>query len=538
MGRRKIKIGSLFSGIGGLDLGIERGLSDFNAKTIWQVEVDEYCCSVLEKRFPNSTVINKDIAEVDFSKLEPVDVLIGGFPCQSFSYAGNRKGMSEEDERGMLWYQFERAISVLRPKWVVAENVRGLLTAKDDEGRKGGAFARVISFLSDRGYSVEWQIVSAASVNASHLRERIFIVGNSEHYGLLETERRGSFGERSISWRQIQEEQEKKYRESQREQETLLNSESKSSLETNKQTSSLSESREAWIDSGTGHGGKKPRTYWETLEQSMGVSSYGLSPGLAGRLGLPNYWSYNSDHTWRTPTLADSKEDAMKHATKLMQGKTHRASGEKVQIALADQIAIDQILKNPELFEEYKNHVMVKRDLLPPQKEFVDYLRSVTSVKLLNDSTDIKKSTIEHWFRYDSSGFSYPSIDDWNKIKPFLSEIKYDKEMTEVTNIEWKQQKWHTPIASSSRPSTKRIAQGINPKNQLAEDPKIYQDEYLIEPWETVPRTVENEPDRVNKIKALGNAVVPACAEFVGICIANSLKFGTIVFDSRYMIKE
>ena len=65
MGRRKIKIGSLFSGIGGLDLGIERGLSDFDAKTIWQVEVDEYCCSVLEKRFPNSTVINKDIAEVE-----------------------------------------------------------------------------------------------------------------------------------------------------------------------------------------------------------------------------------------------------------------------------------------------------------------------------------------------------------------------------------------------------------------------------------------------------------------------------------------
>ena len=134
--------------------------------------------------------------------------------------------MSEEDERGMLWYEFERAISILKPRWVVAENVRGLLTAKDDQGNKGGAFARVVSFLSDRGYSVEWQIVSAASVNASHLRERIFIVGNSEHYGLLETERRGSFGERSLSWGQIQEEQEKKHRESQGEQETLLNTKS------------------------------------------------------------------------------------------------------------------------------------------------------------------------------------------------------------------------------------------------------------------------------------------------------------------------
>jgi DNA (cytosine-5)-methyltransferase 1 len=533
-----MKIGSLFSGIGGLDLGLERGLANFNAKTVWQVELDEYCCSVLEKRFPSSQVINKSIYDVDFTKLEPVDMLIGGFPCQSFSYAGNRKGMSEEDDRGMLWYQFERAISELRPKWVVAENVRGLLTAKDDQGNKGGAFARVISFLSSRGYSVEWQIVSAASVNASHLRERIFIVGNSEHYGLLETERRGSFGERSISWGQIQKEQEEKYRKLEREQEALFDSKGEPGLETNKQTGSLSESRETWIDSGTGHGREKSKTYWEKIEQPMGITTYGVPPGLAGRLGLPNYWSYNSDNIWRTPTLADAKDDAMKHATKLMQGKTHRASGEKVQVALADQIAIDDIVKNPELFEQYKNHLMVRRDKLPKQDKFVEYMRSVTSVKELSEKTNIKKSTIEHWFRRDQSGFSYPSIEDWEKIKIHLQPLKFDKELTEVTDIEWKPQKWQTPLVTSSRPSTKRIAKGINPKGQLAENPGVYKDEYIIEPWETAPRTVENEENRVDKIKALGNAVVPACAEFVGICIANSLKFGTIVFDSRYITKE
>ena len=537
MGRRKIKIGSLFSGIGGLDLGIERGLSKYDAKTVWQIEMDEHCCDILEKRFPTSQVINKSIYDVDFTKLEPVDMLVGGFPCQSFSYAGNRKGMSEEDERGMLWYEFERAISILKPKWVVAENVRGLLTAKDDQGNKGGAFARVVSFLSDRGYSVEWQIVSAASVNASHLRERIFIVGNSEHYGLLETERRGSFGERSLSWGQIKEEQEEKYRESQREQETLLNTKSEPGLETNKQTSSLSESRETRLNSGTGHGREEPKTYWETLEQPMDFTSYGLSPGLAGRLGLPNYWSYNSDHIWRTPTLADSKDDAMKHATKLMQGKTHRASGEKVQIALADQVAIDEIIRNPKLFEEYKNHLMVKRNNLPKQKQFVDYMRKVTSIKELVEKTGIKKSKVEHWFRYDESGFSYPSIEDWNTIKEHLNPLKYDKEMTDVTDIEWKPQKWQTPLVTSSRPSTKRIAEGNNPKGNLSENPSVYQDEYIIEPWETVPRTVENEENRVDKIKALGNAVVPACAEFVGLCISHSLTYGHLVFDARYFEK-
>lgn len=535
---RNLKIGSLFSGIGGLDLGLERGLSDFNAQTVWQVEFDEYCCSVLEKRFPNSKVINKDINEVDFTKLEPVDMLIGGFPCQTFSYAGTRKGMSEEDERGMLWYQFERAISELKPKWVVAENVRGLLTGKDNEGNRGGAFARVISFLSSRGYSVEWQIVSAASVNASHLRERVFIVGNSEHYGLLEAEGRGCFGERTISWGQIQKEQEKKHRELEGESKTLEHTEGEPGLKTNKQTSSFSKEGEPWINSRTGHGREESKTYWETLEQSVGFSTYGLPPGLAGRLGLPNYWSYNSDNIWRTPTLMDSKEDALKYATKLLQGKNRRSSGERIQVGLADQVAISEIIENPELFEVYKDHLMVRRDNLPSQEDFIKYLRSVTSATKLHEQTGIKKSTIDHWFRKDSSGFSYPSIEDWNIIKPFLNPLKYDKEITDVTDIEWKPQKWETPLVTSSRPSTKRIAAGINPKGQLAENPGVYKDEYIIEPWETVPRTVENEDNRVNKIKALGNAVVPACAEFVGICIANSLKFGTLVFDSRYLTKE
>ena len=576
-----MKIGSLFSGIGGLDLGIERGLKDFNAETVWQVEFDPYCATVLQKRWPKSKVINDDINNVDFSKLEPVDMLIGGFPCQSFSYAGNRKGMSEEDERGILWYQFERAISVLKPKWVVAENVRGLLTAKDDQGNKGGAIGRVISFLSSSGYSVEWQIVSAASVNAPHLRERIFIVGNSEHFRSLEAENRGSFGERSLPWGQIQKEQEEKYRELERESETMVNSESEPSLETSEQTSSVSESGEARVDSRNGHGGEKPETYWEKIEQQVGVSTYGVPVGLAGKLGLPNYWTYNADvlrwptpttqevlhenmelndkgrrltkdgkdshslnlqdrvylaQKWRTPTTMDGKagEDALKYATKLLQGKTKRASGQPVQITLADQIAIDEIHKNPELFEIYKDHEILKRPDLPTQKKFVDYLRSQTSVKELSENIDVKKTTIEHWFRYDKGGFSYPTIEDWEAIKPFLKELKFDKEMTTVESFEWQRQNWQTPLVTSSRPSTKRIAEGINPKGNLAENPYVYKDDYVIEPWETEPRTIEDEPERVNKIKALGNAVVPACAEFVGICISNSLKYGTFVFDGRY----
>ena len=71
---------------------------------------------------------------------------------------------------------------------------------------------------------------------------------------------------------------------------------------------------------------------------------------------------------------------------------------------------------------------MTTRTKLPNQKDFVDYLRSQTTIKELSDKTDIKKSTIEHWFRYDKTGFSYPSIEDWNKVKVYLQTIKYDEE--------------------------------------------------------------------------------------------------------------
>ena len=118
--------------------------------------------------------------------------------------------------------------------------------------------------------------------------------------------------------------------------------------------------------------GEKSEIDWEKITQQVGLPPNGFSPGLAGRLGLPNYWTYNRDLMWRTPTTMDSKsgEDALKYATKLLQGKTHRASGQPVQITLADQIAIDQIHKNPDLFEKYKDHEIYKRPNLPPQKNF------------------------------------------------------------------------------------------------------------------------------------------------------------------------
>ena len=173
---------------------------------------------------------------------------------------------------------------------------------------------------------------------------------------------------------------------------------------------------------------------------------------------------------WRTPTTMDIKKDSLKHATKLMQGKKFRATGARIQITLADEVMVDEIINSPELMEQYKDYEMVTRKNLPEQQEFVDYMREQTTVKELFKKTGIKRTTIEHWFRKDKAGFSHPSIKDWEQIKPHLTTIKYDKEMTTLHSIEWKQglknQMWPTPTVSDT--------EGAKVKNVICENGRFY----------------------------------------------------------------
>lgn len=177
----KLRIGSLFSGVGGLDLAVEEV---FDAETIWQVEFDPNASTVLAKRFgvPNY----RDVTTVDWNEVPPVDILAGGFPCQDVSAAGRKAGIADGTRSG-LWSYFAEAIDVLRPQYVVIENVRGLLSAKatrsSDLGqldsdvvlRAGGA---VIGHLADIGYDARWLTLAAGSVGAPHKRERVFVLAH------------------------------------------------------------------------------------------------------------------------------------------------------------------------------------------------------------------------------------------------------------------------------------------------------------------------------------------------------------------------
>jgi DNA (cytosine-5)-methyltransferase 1 len=174
-----VLIGSLFSGIGGLELGLEAaGVG----RTVWQVERDPHCLHWLAQHWPNAGRVH-DVARID-ELTERVDVLCGGFPCQPHSLAGKREAHNDDRD---LWPEFIRCIRLLRPGFVVAENVPGLFTS--DGGR---FFNRILSDLAEAGYDAEWDVLSAAEVGAPQKRERVFIIAwRRNGMAVSEREQRG-----------------------------------------------------------------------------------------------------------------------------------------------------------------------------------------------------------------------------------------------------------------------------------------------------------------------------------------------------------
>jgi DNA (cytosine-5)-methyltransferase 1 len=190
-----LKIGSLFSGYGGLDLAVS---AVTGGEVVWHCEWDDAPSKILEKNFPN--VPNyRDVSKVDFTQIEKVDVLTGGFPCQDLSLAGKRAGLKEGTRSG-LWIEFARAIEEQQPRLVVIENVRGILSAaahsdlEQCEWCLGDgsaepslrALGAVAGSLVELGYDCKWAGVRASDAGAPHSRFRIFIIAypsNAEYNG-------------------------------------------------------------------------------------------------------------------------------------------------------------------------------------------------------------------------------------------------------------------------------------------------------------------------------------------------------------------
>lgn len=182
---------SLFSGAGGMDIGVQQAGFDVLAC----VELDPNCCNTLraaaERESRETLIIEQDVRTVDpyelmgRLKLRPgeLDLLCGGPPCQSFSQIGKQQALG--DDRGLLIFQMARFAEAFRPKAVLMEQVKGLLTARDLQGYSGGALRLLLQDFDRSGYIAKWKVLRAADYGVPQLRERVFLVATKKPNGFV-----------------------------------------------------------------------------------------------------------------------------------------------------------------------------------------------------------------------------------------------------------------------------------------------------------------------------------------------------------------
>lgn len=175
----KIKVASLFCGCGGMDLGVIGGFSFLGKEykknpfeIVYSIDFDEYCSKIYNDNFEHKCVI-KDVRDIDIKELPYFDMLIGGFPCQSFSIsAQNPPRLGYKDERGMLFFEMVKILKERQPRFFIAENVKGILSANS-----GKAFPMIIKEFSEAGYHVTYKLLNASEYGVPQKRERVIIIG-------------------------------------------------------------------------------------------------------------------------------------------------------------------------------------------------------------------------------------------------------------------------------------------------------------------------------------------------------------------------
>ncbi len=188
-----MKHGSLFSGIGGFELGIQRAYEEIynlrstkrlvpkgtesnnsfeNKSYEWECvgysETDKHACQIYEKHFNHKNY--GDITRINVSELPDFDLLVGGVPCQSWSIAGNRGGF--DDARGNMWFECFKILRAKRPKFFLFENVKGLLSHNG-----GKSMERICEELCESGYAIDFEVLNSKNFGVPQNRERVFIVG-------------------------------------------------------------------------------------------------------------------------------------------------------------------------------------------------------------------------------------------------------------------------------------------------------------------------------------------------------------------------
>jgi DNA (cytosine-5)-methyltransferase 1 len=253
----ELSVLDLFSGIGGFSVGLE---STGKFKTVAFCEQDKFCQKVLHKHWPNIP-IHEDIKKLDARKIK-ADVLVGGFPCQSFSIAGKQKG--KDDER-YLWDEMFRVIKEVKPRWIIGENVQNLTNISNGEILQG-----IYNDLESQSYEVQTFNISASSQGAWHKRSRIWIVANSKHYGPYRQKRNET----------IKSSNEQEKRLSVRDDQDVSNTNSRLSVRENEEVQARRDATNSICKS-------RKQTWWQTQSKLCGVPngvSYELDKDRKNRI--------------------------------------------------------------------------------------------------------------------------------------------------------------------------------------------------------------------------------------------------------------
>ena len=180
---------SMFSGIGGFELGIMNSKYGSQFECVGYMEIDKYAESIYRKNFPDHVGYG-DATRINPEELPDFDFLVGGFPCQAFSIAGRQRGF--DDTRGTLFFEIARILKEKKPQYLLLENVRGLLS--HDKGR---TFQTILGVLSDLGYEVQWEVLNTKNHGIPQNRERVFIKGYLGGRGGREVLRFGESSEKT-----------------------------------------------------------------------------------------------------------------------------------------------------------------------------------------------------------------------------------------------------------------------------------------------------------------------------------------------------
>ena len=481
-----MKLGSMFSGIGGIELGLMK--SGLVTDVAWQIDTDEFCTQIIESRFPNSLVLNKKVENINTKYLPKVDIITAGFPCQPVSVAGNQKGVL--DER-WLWDEVERFINEIRPPIFVLENVPNILRASNGE-----AINRVLKGVAEmRYYRFEWQLISAKFVGARHKRQRwvgVGIVGDTEHYGLLSTEIRRSFGESLVSWRSREEEQKKKHWELERKSKTLVDTDNDGQegrlTETRNKTNAgennkkfRPESTEDFIRSsvdGNDRGGSD-------TDEILSRSRNGKQASTTRSTGLGEI-SKEPDNSDRASKINEDKE--VNSGSLVQKGRQGFQLSEPRRLE-QDQTSLDGNKIRQGADDSGSDRVVIcERELVNPKSKS-------------SNKTSEQESTIgSEWISriYSGNGcWGTESRVDWSKAESRMGKQTYGLP------------RWVAELGLSN-------SWGVD--NQWEDD---------------ISRVRIRQDNDIDRLKALGNAVVPQFMELVGRLIIRSLIEDKLVFNDE-----